>query len=224
VTDDDAKKASDFQSWNRKKFLPLADAEALCRVLSNGIRELGFRPDLIVCIANGGLLPGQIVANQLNLPLEIVRVRRKGSRLKKRLVRIKDRLRIPTVLITRGPTATLLKLFERLFHRWWPTELEDASSKFGFDAQQKTVLLVDDCIVSGSSVRHVHGQLIAAGAREVKITAICVADDGPLTPSDPIFPVVYINRLVHFYPWSANHPQYDEYTKWLRNHGFAEWD
>jgi adenine/guanine phosphoribosyltransferase-like PRPP-binding protein len=219
---DDAEIAAALARQNRKGFLSIAETEALGREIARSLRTKGGDPDLIVGIANGALLLTKAVAGELKCPFEVVNVRRKGSRLKRRLVQLKQALRIP--FVTRGPMALFWRGFERAFYKLWPTELEPASSELAFDVQGKNVFLVDDCVVSGASVRFVHGQLIAAGARAVTVGVICLSDDSPVVPGDAAFPAVVINRLVHFYPWSANHPDRDQYLQWLERHGLKEWD
>ena len=178
----------------------------------------------MVGIANGALLLTQVVSRELGATFEIVNVRRKGSRIKQRLVLIKHALRVPSSLVRRGPMALFWKWFERLFSTWWSTELEASHAELPFEVRGRRVLLVDDCVVTGASVRFVQRQLIAAGAEEVRIAAICVASDCPIAVGEPDFPDTYMHRLVHFYPWSANHPAYDDYLAWLSDHRMKQCD
>jgi len=116
------------------------------------------------------------------------------------------------------------RAFERAFYKCWPTQLEAESNELQFDVRGKNVLLVDDCIATGTSVRFVHSQLLAGGARTVTVGAICLSDDSPLRPGEPGFPAVYINRLSQFYPWSANHPDHEQYLRWLAAHDLKQWE
>jgi adenine/guanine phosphoribosyltransferase-like PRPP-binding protein len=217
---DDTEVAAELERLTKKRYLSIAETEAVGRVVARRLKEQNA--DLVVGIANGALLMTKVVSAELGRPFEIVNVRRKGSRIKRRLVQIKQALRMP--FLTRGPMALFWRAFERVFYKWWPTELEAASAELPFDVRGKKILLVDDCIVTGGSVRFVHDQLLTAGAKSVTIGAICLSDDSPLHPGDTGFPAVYINRLVHFYPWSANHPDYDGYLLWLSNHNLKQWD
>jgi len=217
---DDTKVAAELERLTKKRYLSIAEAEAVGREVARRLKAQNA--DLIVGIANGALLMTKVVSAELGRPFEIVNVRRKGSRIKRRLVQIKQALRLQ--YLTRGPMSLFWRMFERAFYKWWPTELEAASSELPFDVRDKSVLLVDDCIVTGASVSFVHDQLRAAGAKNVTIGAICLSDDSPLRPGDTGFPAVYINRLVHFYPWSANHPDYEHYLLWLSNHNLKQWD
>jgi adenine/guanine phosphoribosyltransferase-like PRPP-binding protein len=220
---DDAEIAAALARQSRKGYLSIAEVEALGREIARRLRLEGGDPDMIVGIANGALLLTKVVATELGRPFEIVNVRRKGSRIKRRLVRLKQAMRISS-FVTRGPMALFWRAFERAFYRFWPTDLEAASGELAFGVKGKNVFLVDDCVVSGASVRFVHGQLVAAGARAVTVGAICLSDDSPVVPGDTAFPAVHINRLVHFYPWSANHPDHEQYLQWLERHGLKEWD
>lgn len=219
---DDAGIAAALESLTKRSYLSIVQAEALARNIAHRVVSNGAKADLVVGIANGALLLTKVVSVELGLPFEIVNVRRKGSRFKHRLVRIKQALRIP--FVTRGPMALFWRAFERAFYKYWPTQLEAASAELPFDVNGKDVLLVDDCIVTGASVRFVHDQLLAAGAKNVTIGAICLSSDSPLRQGDTGFPAVFVNSLVHFYPWSANHPDYDDYLLWLGNHNLKQWD
>jgi len=217
---DDTKVAAELERLTKKRYLSIAEAEAVGREVARRLKARNA--DLVVGIANGALLMTKVVSTELGRPFEIVNVRRKGSRIKRRLVQVKQALRLQ--YLTRGPMALFWRVFERAFYKWWPTELEAASNELPFDVRGKDILLVDDCIVTGASVRFVHDRLLAAGAKQVTIGAICLSDDSPLQPGDSGFPAVFINRLVHFYPWSANHPDYDRYLLWLSNHNLKQWD
>jgi hypoxanthine phosphoribosyltransferase len=219
---DDAEVAAALKHLTKKSYVAIAEAEAVARHIARRVTSKDVRPDLVVGIANGALLMTHVVSTELDRPFEIVNVRHKGSRIKHRLVRLKQALRLP--YLTRGPMAAFWRAFERTFYKYWPTQLEAASSELPFDVCGKSVLLVDDCIVTGASVRFVHAQLSAAGATTIAVAAICLSDDSPLRPGDVGFPSVYLNRLVHFYPWSANHPDYARYLAWLDAHGLKQWD
>ena len=219
---DDAKVSAALKRLPKHSFLSIAEAEAVGRDIARQLLCKGANPDLVVGIANGALLMTQVVSAELGRPFEIVNVRRKGSRIKRRLVRLKQALRIPYV--TRGPMALFWRGFERAFYKCWPTQLEAESNELQFDVQGKNVLLVDDCIATGASVRFVYGQLLAGGVRSVTVAAICLSNNSTLRPGDTGFPAVYINRLGHFYPWSANHPDYEQYLRWLTAHNLKQWD
>ena len=179
---DDAKVVAELRNRTKKSYLSIPEAEAVGREVARRLLSKGANPDLVVGIANGALLMTYVVSAELGRPFEIVYVRRKGSRIKQRLVRVKQVLRVPYV--TRGPMALFWRAFERAFYKWWPTQLEAASSELRFDVRGKNVVLVDDCIVTGASVQFVHGQLLAAGARTVTVGAICLSGNSPLHPDD----------------------------------------
>jgi adenine/guanine phosphoribosyltransferase-like PRPP-binding protein len=213
--DDDAEVTTAFSNRRNKGYVSIAEAESLGREIARRALSFSSKPDLVVGIANGALLITWVVSDELELPFEIVDVRRKGTRLKRRLVQIKEALRIPSAVVTSGPMATFWRLFEHTFYKFWPTQLEAATNELSFDVQGKNILLLDDCIVTGASVKFVYGQLVKAGARAVTVGVICISGDSPLRESDVGFPAMHISRLVHFYPWSVNHPDHDKYQRWL---------
>jgi hypoxanthine phosphoribosyltransferase len=219
---DDAKVSAALKRLPKHSFLSIAEAEGVGRDIARQLLCKGVKPDLVVGIANGALLMTQVVSEELGLPFEIVNVRRKGSRIKNRLLRLKQALRIPYV--TRGPMVLFWRAFERAFYKYWPTQLEAESNELQFDVRGKNVLLVDDCIATGASVQFVHGQLLAGGARTVTVGAICLSGESPLRPGDIGFPAVYISSVGHFYPWSAIHPDYEQYLLWLTAHNLNQWE
>jgi hypoxanthine phosphoribosyltransferase len=219
---DDAKVSEALKRLPKHSFLSIAEVESVGRDIARRLLCKGVNPDLVVGIANGALLMTQVVSEELGRPFEIVNVRRKGSRIKYRLVRLKQALRVPYV--TRGPMVLFWRAFERAFYKYWPTQLEAESNELQFDVRGKNVLLVDDCIATGASVRFVHSQLLAGGARTVTVGAICLYDHSALRPGNIGFPAVYISRVSHFYPWSAIHPDYEQYLLWLTAHNLKQWE
>ena len=119
---DDAGVAAALKRLPKHSYLSIAEAEAVGRHVARQFLCRGANPDLVVGIANGALLMTQVVSTELGRPFEIVNVRRKGSRIKHRLVRLKQALRIP--YITRGPMAMFWRAFERALYKCWPTRLE----------------------------------------------------------------------------------------------------
>ena len=78
---------SRYADADEKLFMSVDEALVLSRELAERVRQSGFRPEKIIGVANGALLPATVVAESLDLPLEMVRVRRKGSTIKKRLAK-----------------------------------------------------------------------------------------------------------------------------------------
>ncbi|MCE0523807.1 MAG: phosphoribosyltransferase [Methylacidiphilales bacterium] len=198
--------------------MSLPEAEELSRQLAHEISRAGDKPDLIVGIANGALLPTKVVAETLGVPFRIVKVRRQGSRYKQKLVRIKEALHLSTDWVLWGPMKYFWRAFEGRFNK-----LEVASNTFDFAVRDLSIALIDDCIVTGGSVRHVAGALKEQGARRVTVNVLCWCQ-GEAGDTPERKPDVHLHRHIQFYPWSSNHPDLKGYLQWLKSNGLEHWE
>jgi hypoxanthine phosphoribosyltransferase len=198
-----------YRLLETKIFMTIQEAEALSRDLASEILAME-RPDLLVGIANGGLLPTTVVADYMGIPFHIIRVRRRGSRYKQRIFDIFNTLRIPNSILRLRPVSYVTRRFTERYD-----ELEEAKA-FDFCVRNKSVVLVDDAIYTGKSVRHVQEQLIKNGAAKVTTAVLCwyrgKGDSGNWSPN------FYLVRQDHFYPWSYSSPYLSDYLAWLSAH------
>jgi phosphoribosylpyrophosphate synthetase len=206
-----------YLSLEKKSFMTIEESVDLSRQLAVEVERTG-RGDLVVGLANGALLPTKVVADELGLPFEIVKVRRKGSRWKQKLVPIKRALRIPSSVILWGP---FLPLWNFIQNR--SAGLETSEESFAFDVKGKSVVLVDDCIVTGGSLEEVKRRLLDQGAASVVTAVICWTDNGPGGPEGKR-PDVFLHRAIHFYPWSNNSPFLDRFEAWVKGNGMVLWE
>ena len=197
-------------------FITLAEAERLSQALADQILKSFGRPDLLVGIANGAILPTKIAADHLGVPYEIVRVRRQGSRIKQRLVFIKKAFRIPGRAMTFGPLMWFWRKFQDRY-----SSLEQTDDAFNFSINGRTVVLIDDEIVTGASVKYVRDELIARGCASVRIAVIGwyrgKGDSGDFAPD------TYLIAEHKFYPWSHNSPDYSAFESWLGENNLRLW-
>ena len=80
-----------FLSIDHTVYMTMEEAITLSHDLADTI-DISGRPSLLVGVANGALLPMKIVADDLGIPLQVIHLRRKGSRYKQRLFAIKQAL------------------------------------------------------------------------------------------------------------------------------------
>jgi adenine/guanine phosphoribosyltransferase-like PRPP-binding protein len=172
--------------------------------------------DLVVGIANGALLPAKAAADELGIPFEIVKVRRKGSRYKQRLLYLQRLLHVPTAVLRWGPMGPLIDLFQRMTGK-----LEESTQSFSFDVAGKRVLLVDDCIVTGATLAYVARKLIEAGAVEVVKSVICWCD---VPGRDVPRPDYHLHRQIAVYPWSGDSRSLGDFTAWLSENDLSLWE
>ncbi len=62
-------------------FFSLAEVEDLCRKLAENVKTSGYKPDMVVGIASGGLFPAFHVAKALDLPFETISIRHRQLRI-----------------------------------------------------------------------------------------------------------------------------------------------
>ncbi|MFC7736371.1 phosphoribosyltransferase [Roseomonas sp. GCM10028921] len=208
-----------YAATQEKLYMTMPEAEALSRQVGRELKRVPDRFDLVVGLANGALLPARIIAEELDVPYEMVKVRRQGSRWIQRLQGVKRALSLPSGLLTWGPFGLFWYWFQRRFNK-----LEKSEKSFDFEVAGKHVALIDDCIVSGGSVRYVLDRLVEAGAASVRVGVICWSDDQKaIDPTKNVVPDVYLHRAVHFYPWSGSSPHLQEFEGWLRDRKMELW-
>lgn len=198
--------------------MPLEDALSLSEAFADRLHDTNPHVDAIVAIANGAFVVGKIVAARYNLPLTVVRARRSGSRIKRKLKAIKDFLHIPSSLVMFGPLRILWGIFQKAHDN-----IEEHAEFFSVDVSGKTVLLVDDCVISGKSLIYVKDKLLAAGAKRVITAALCFFDSHGKMDAPLFEPDYFLHRTFHFYPWANHSPYWNEYETWLQKEGLELW-
>jgi hypoxanthine phosphoribosyltransferase len=196
--------------------MTVQEAANLSVALAEASTNEGGSFDFVVGIANGALLPTKVVADTLDLPYRIVRVRRQGSRYKQRLLRLAEFLHIPVSSLRWGPTKPLVDLFQNLTGK-----LEEAPEPYPFDVSGKRVLVVDDAVVTGATLKHVCDKLLAAGASEALTAAICWCD---VPDRDVPKPSFHLHRQIHIYPWAGDTHCGADYKTWLERNGLSVWE
>jgi len=89
--------------------------------------------------------------------------------------------------------------------------------------RDKTVVLIDDCIESGNTLRAARSILSNQGASRVYIAVISWSQKRVSTEEEIITPDLSLCRRILHYPWSSNSPFFDDFTQWLRDHGLDKW-
>lgn len=197
-------------------FMSFREAIALCHSISALVRERLPEPDVVVGVANGGTLPAFIVANDLQKPLKVINVRRKGSGLKQRLKGVFDALHIPTDIFFRTPLRILFELFQS-----GTAGLTEVSGTFDFPIEGQHVLIVDDSVVSGRTMEYIRSRFLQNGAARV---SVAVMSCERLASPDIAEPEIILNRVFQFFPWSNNSPYWREYMDFMKTNQLAIWN
>lgn len=197
-------------------FVAMDEAEQLARRLADEILRSVGQPELLVGLANGALFPTKIAAEHLGVRYEMVKIRRQGSRIKQRLQFLKKAFGIPGSIITSRPLAWFWRRFE---HRY--SGLEQAEDAFNFGIDGRSIVIVDDEMVTGNSVRRVRSELHARGGRELTIAVLNwyrgKGDSGSFAPD------IFLAKEHRYFPWSNNSPYYREFEAWLRANRLHLW-
>ena len=101
-----------FMGIEQTVYMTMEEAIALSQDLAT-LSICSGRPDMLVGVANGALLPMKIVADELGVRFQVIHLRRKGSRYKQKLYAIKEALGIPTSLLTLRPMRAIQTWFEQ---------------------------------------------------------------------------------------------------------------
>jgi orotate phosphoribosyltransferase len=208
-----------------KTQMTLQEAENLSWIVAERVQSAiaaidGSAPAGVVGIATGGLMIAKIVAIKLGLPLEVLFVRRQGSRLKRILGVLPFAAQLAAFLLTIGPLRKRLVPALNLMNRL-ETKKSDGESAGSVSGP---VILVDDCIQSGASALHAKRQLEGSG-RRVMLTAVLAISGKGLAPhiAAEIGPMIVLLPRIHHFPWSQNNPEYRQFQDWLKMHEISRW-
>lgn len=201
-----------------KLFMTLEEAIELSEDLARMVRASEFDVEKVIGVANGALLPSSIVAAELDKPLEIVRIRRKGSKIKKRLARFSFIRNVVSALYNNKLTRPVLRI---VMDRFSALDDQDQSAVVEVDKPQR-ILIVDDAIETGQTLQKVIDQHSRDG-NEIQVAVISWSIDYPNKTAE-INPEFVISTRIHHYPWSQNSPYLHDYTQWLESRGLKEWD
>ena len=212
---------SRFERTRQCEIMSLREACVLSEELARRLADVEPRPDIVLGIANGGLLVADIVARSLALPLKSMKIQRRGSGVKKALTRVPGARRLLAWLydhtILHRPMAWLLLRSEKLKT---PTEARQPGDA---SFQGKVVALVDDCIESGQTIAVAREMMLRAGAEKVVVACLSWT---PLAVDLPqrklvagVAPDVYVSPVVHTYPWSTSSPYWEDFLRELKDRG-----
>lgn len=208
-----------YQNADDKFFMSVDEAVTLSEELANRVRASGFSPARIIGIANGALLPATVVADALDAPLDMVRIRRKGSGIKKRLAKFALIRSVVSFLYKLPLTRPALRFVMDRFSQLEKTQ-PDASPD---NTTAGNILIVDDAIESGQTIQHIIDQQLSGKKSAIHVAVISWSADY-VDKKAQICPDSFISKRIHHYPWSQNSPHLDRYHRWLEDRGLEEWN
>ncbi len=164
----------------RRKISP-EEVSIYCRQLAEKVR-LEYEPDLVVAIATGGSIPGELVAGALTIPLVHLTIRRD--------IDISRRYSRDPI-----PLRYMLSLYHHfLFQTTKPT------ISVGVDTgiSDKKILIVDDALHTGATIDVAVEYLRKARASEIKTASL-----GYVSTRKPDFSA--LPRGNYSFPWSRDY-------------------
>lgn len=213
-----------YAAATAKTMMSLEEAAQLSVILAQRLRAYLAAQDLpeplaVVGVAAGGLMVAKIVALELGLPLEILSVRRKASRVKRRLGKLP--FVIPLV-VAMMRMALLRRWLVPMIDRM--NQLETKTGRMTVVVPAGPVILIDDCLESGNSILFAKTRLRQDG-REVLVTGVLARSAKPIPDHrmKELQPLVGLLDRLHHFPWSQNNPEYPDFLAWLKRHGIEPW-
>ena len=214
--------AEKYRQLDDKLFMSVHEAEALSREMARLVKDSGIEIHKVVGVANGAFLPATIVAERLDVPLEMVRIRRKGSGLKRRLAKVPFLRGLVTVMYKLPVLHSLLRWVMDKFNR-----LEDNSDQGSQSAGPTGVgiLVVDDAIETGQTLKRIM-EMQAGDNTDARMYSAVISWSVAYknVVEGAVKPDFYISKRVQHYPWSQNSNHLADYQAWLSERGIVEWD
>ncbi|MGZ2411652.1 hypoxanthine phosphoribosyltransferase [Sphingomonas sp. F9_3S_D5_B_2] len=193
-----------------KLVVGMAEAEEQARELARRVQHSGWKPDLVLGIANGGVHPAHFAAAELGVPVTYCTVQRRTSQLKQRLKFARRALSSP---LLKPVVYALNSRLDRVLGG-----VGSSDSSFAADVTQKGILLVDDCIDSGASVAHVRAMLLQRGVKKVEVAVLSWTTKYDSMAMHGVAPDHCLGRSLPCYPWSADSPEYPDFLRWMTDH------
>ena len=193
----------------RKTFMSVSESVTLSHEIASRIVSTDFEPDLVVGVANGALLMTKIISDDLQLPMQMVKIRRKGSSIKSYVAKFRSVNKILSlwykIPVLRWPLVCAMRQFEPL----------EKSDKLENECVTdfKRIVLVDDVIDTGHTINLIASMMNKGGAEAILIAVISWKTEA--TIPDSIKPEIYITHKIHHYPWSSNSHYFGAYEQWL---------
>ncbi len=204
-----------YAEINDRLFMSIDEAIELSHEIARRISMNSVEPHGIVGIANGALLPTKVIATDLNLPFEMIAIRRKSSAVKSRLSRYKVVVKLVSIWhkipVARFPLVWAMKMMRHGF--------KSDPVLTGINCYQgRHILLIDDATVSGKTLRRAEQILRKLQCRQITTAVISVSKKNKRS-ADFCVPDYFISQQIPHFPWSINNPQFPEYQKWLKHNG-----
>jgi len=183
-----------------------SDVISLC---DDMFQVIDMVPDVIIGIAEGGIMPAKILADKFNCTITYMPIKRKYSRLKHNI-------------FVRAFAKYIDKYYQKYHTIRRMTEILNKSSSRNIPANSNgtkynattKILIVDDFASSGHTLDMCRRYLLQNGAEYDNIkSAVLIYDINKYEVQSK--PDYYLNNTIWLcFPWSSNSPHYNDYLKW----------
>ena len=176
-------------------------------MLAEKVSESGYVPEHVLYVERVGLFPGHEIANHFNCGISGIHSSRSGTSIKstaKSFLRYLPR-----------PVTHLLRNFEFKSNVHGVKKERNVTIESEFPPIEKRVLVVDDAIDTGYSMKAVVDFLIENGYAEDKITTavLITTQENPLWKAN----ISLFNQTSFSFPWSYDSREYKKTWKLYEN-------
>lgn len=183
--------------------LSIENIKELSKKLASKIESDSYNPDMVIFLKEGGAMLGYEVAKNLNIPVEGIKVSRKGNKLKECLSGILGILPQKIKFILRNIE------FNSGFHK--KNSKRECKGIDELQLKGDNILIVDDSVDTGYSVK----ALCDAIKKKKCSVNLKVAALNKFSQSDEVVKTdyyIYLDSII-VYPWSKDSREYNQFLK-----------
>lgn len=204
-----------YINTNTKYVMTLEEAFELAHIIANKIKDTKGDIDLVVGIANGAALMAKIIADDLNVPIHMIKLQRTSSAIKNKIARYPKLFNV----LTRMYNLPIIGYFMDHVLIMFRGLTKSSKTNHVTIGVPKNVILVDDAISTGQSLQLATKMLTGTGA--TNITTAVFSWSQNYTPT--ITPDIYFARVTQIFPWSANSSHFNQYRQWMIENNLQEY-
>jgi len=195
-----------------KMFMTIDEAVQLSHELAIRIAEYGEKPELIIAVANGALLVAKIVSDDLNIPMQTIKINRKATKIKEFIEKLPILLKIISICYR---LPLLHRPMEWLIDRFKMLDVETGNEEVCYQTNKKNIIIIDDAIGTGQTLAMVRRMFSCNDGQTVTTAVISWSKKYDSNALYDIAPDIYIGRRIQHFPWSGNSSYLQEYLQWL---------
>jgi hypoxanthine phosphoribosyltransferase len=182
------------------KDIALSGLEDYSMMLARKVSEAGYSPDHVLYIERVGLFPGHEVAKYFNCSISGVLSSRSGTS-------IKSKAKLFLRYLPR-PLTHFLRYFELRSNIHAVKADRNVSVEGKFPPKGKALLIVDDAVDTGYSLKAVYDYMVAHGydRSRIKSAVLTTTRENPVWRPD----ISLFEQTIFALPWSYDSREYDE--------------